>query len=55
MNLQMTGHHLEVSPAMRSYVTDKLTRITRHFDHVIDVNVTCPSRSWNRRSKPPCM
>src|SRR5215203_1482162 len=39
MNLHLSGHHVEVTPAMRDYVTSKLTRITRHFDHVIDVNV----------------
>ncbi len=39
MNLQLTGHHLEITPAIRGYVTSKLERITRHFDHVIDVNV----------------
>src|SRR5260221_12773975 len=39
MNLQLSGPHLEAPPAIRSYVTDKLTRISRHFDHVIDVNV----------------
>lgn len=39
MNLNITGHHLEVTPAIRDYVSAKLERITRHFDHVIDVNV----------------
>jgi putative sigma-54 modulation protein len=39
MNLQLTGHHLDITPAIRGYVTAKLERITRHFDHVIDVNV----------------
>jgi putative sigma-54 modulation protein len=39
MNLQITGHHLDVTPAIRDYVTSKLARINRHFDHVIDVNV----------------
>lgn len=40
MNLQLTGHHLEVTPALRDYVTNKLSRISNHFDHVIDVKVT---------------
>ena len=40
MNLQLTGLHLEVTPALRDYVTSKLTRISNHFDHVIDVKVT---------------
>ncbi|HOG03205.1 MAG: ribosome-associated translation inhibitor RaiA [Candidatus Accumulibacter sp.] len=39
MNLQVSGHHLEITPALHDYVTGKLERITRHFDNVIDVNV----------------
>jgi putative sigma-54 modulation protein len=39
MNLTISGHHLEVTPAMRSYVASKLDRITRHFDQVVDVKV----------------
>lgn len=39
MNLNVTGHHLEITPAIRDYVTAKLDRVTRHFDDVIDVNV----------------
>lgn len=39
MNLQITGHHLEVTPAIREYIENKLERVTRHFDHVIDTKV----------------
>jgi putative sigma-54 modulation protein len=39
MNLHLTGHHVEITNAIREYVTHKLARINRHFDHVIDVNV----------------
>ena len=39
MNLTISGHHLDVSPALRSYVTNKLDRISRHFDQVVDVKV----------------
>ena len=39
MNLQVTGLHLDVTPALREYVETKLERITRHVDHVIDVAV----------------
>jgi putative sigma-54 modulation protein len=39
MNLQISGHHLEITPAIHAYVTGKLERVTRHFDNVIDVNV----------------
>jgi putative sigma-54 modulation protein len=39
MNLQLTGHHVEITPSIREYVVSKLDRINRHFDNVIDVNV----------------
>jgi putative sigma-54 modulation protein len=39
MNLNLTGHRLEITPAIRDYVMAKLDRVTRHFDDVIDVNV----------------
>lgn len=39
MNLTITGHHLEVTPAIRDYVTSKIERIKRHFDQVINVSV----------------
>jgi len=39
MKLNISGHHLEVTPAIRDYVASKIGRITRHFDNVIDVNV----------------
>ncbi|MBT8049262.1 MAG: ribosome-associated translation inhibitor RaiA [Xanthomonadales bacterium] len=39
MQINITGHHVEVSPALRAYVTEKLQRISRHFDHVISINV----------------
>ena len=38
MQLSITGHHVEVTPALRSYVEKKLERIARHFEQVIDVH-----------------
>ena len=39
MNLNITGHHVEVTPAIREYVTTKLDRVIRHFDNVTSVAV----------------
>jgi putative sigma-54 modulation protein len=39
MNLTISGHHVELTPAIREYVQTKLERIKRHFDHVIDIAV----------------
>lgn len=39
MNLTISGHHLELTPAIREYVESKLLRIKRHFDDVLDITV----------------
>jgi len=49
MNLHLTGHHVEITPAIREYVTGKLEKINRHFDHVIDVNVVMTVEKLDQR------
>jgi putative sigma-54 modulation protein len=39
MNLNITGHHIEVTPALREYVLNKVEKVIRHFDHVTSVHV----------------
>jgi ribosome hibernation promoting factor len=40
MNLHLTAHHLEITPAIRGYATEKFEKLKRHFDNVvIDVNI----------------
>ncbi len=39
MNLNISGHHVDVTDALRNYVESKMTRVERHFDHVIDAEV----------------
>lgn len=51
MNLQISGHHLEITPALHDYVTSKLERVTRHFDHVIDVNVILSVEKLNQKAE----
>ena len=51
MNLTISGHHLDVTPALRSYVTSKLDRITRHFDQVVDVKVLLTVENQKEKEK----
>ncbi|MBT9460812.1 MAG: ribosome-associated translation inhibitor RaiA [Rugosibacter sp.] len=39
MNLNLTGHHVEITPALREHVTLKLDRVSRHFDQVTSTHV----------------
>lgn len=38
MQLNVTGHHIDVTASLRNYVENKIERIERHFDHVSDVH-----------------
>ena len=38
MQLNLTGHHVDVTPAMRDYVEEKLQKLERHFDHVTGIH-----------------
>ena len=39
MQINITGHHIEVTDSMRNYVISKLEKLERHFDHVTNVHV----------------
>jgi len=40
MQLKLTGHHVEVTEALRAYVEKRLGRVSRHFDEIIDLHCT---------------
>jgi len=39
MNLNVTGHHVEVTDSMRNYVVEKLQRLQRHSENLFDIHV----------------
>lgn len=39
MQIKLSGHHVEITPALQGYVNDKLERIERHFDNVTSAQV----------------
>ncbi len=39
MQLNVTGHHVEITSALHDYVASKLEKLERHFDHVTNVHV----------------
>jgi|SRR5690554_214620 len=40
MQINISGHHLELTPALKEYVTSKFDRLERHFDHISNCYVT---------------
>lgn len=39
MQINITGHHIEITDALKDYVTEKMQKLTRHFDHVTNAHV----------------
>lgn len=39
MQLNLSGHHIDITTALRDYVSNKMERLERHFDHVTNVHV----------------
>ena len=39
MQLNLTGHHVDITPALRSYIENKFERLERHFEQMTNVHV----------------
>ena len=39
MQINITGHHVDVTPALRAYVTEKMQKLSRHFQQVNSIHV----------------
>ena len=51
MQISVTGHHVEVTEALRNYVDTKFDKLERHFDQVIDVHVILSVESCGKRQR----
>lgn len=40
MQVNITGHHVELTNSLRDYVSEKLSRVQRHYDNITNVQVT---------------
>ncbi|MBS9778668.1 MAG: ribosome-associated translation inhibitor RaiA [Gammaproteobacteria bacterium] len=51
MNITILGHHIEVTEALRDYVTQKVERISGHYDKINKVNVTLSVEKYNQKAE----
>ena len=51
MQINVTGHHVDVTPPLRQYVIEKMERVSRHFDAVISVNVVLTVERHNHQAE----
>jgi putative sigma-54 modulation protein len=51
MQLNVTGHHVDVTSSLKGYVERKLDRIVRHSDHVMDVHCVLTVEKLRHRAE----
>jgi putative sigma-54 modulation protein len=39
MNLTISGHHIEVTPALKEYISEKIEKLAAHFDDLLNAKV----------------
>lgn len=39
MQINLTGHHVDITDSLRGYVDTKFEKLARHFDHINNVHV----------------
>ena len=55
MQLDLSGHHVEVTPALRGYVLKKFERISRHFEQLIDVHCVLSVEKFGHKAEATLM
>jgi len=51
MQLNISGHHVDVTDAMRSYAADKMRRLERHYDHITNAHVVLSVDKLRQRAE----
>ena len=51
MQINHTGHHVEITDSLRNYVDTKFSKLERHFDHISNVHVILNVEKLNQKAE----
>lgn len=51
MQLNLSGHHVELTDSLRAYVSSKLERLERHFDRITNMTVVLSVEKQRQRAE----
>lgn len=51
MQLSISGHHIELTDALRTYVEEKLQKLERHYDHITNAHVILSVEKLRQRAE----
>ena len=51
MQINLTGHHVEVTTSLRDYIDTKFAKLERHFDHINNVHVVLTVEKLDQKAE----
>jgi len=51
MQLNISGHHVDVTDALRSYAEEKLQKLERHYDHITNAHLVLTVEKMRQRAE----
>ena len=51
MQLSISGRHIDVTDALKDYVTGKVTKLERHYDHITNIHVVLSVDKLDQRAE----
>ncbi|REL30641.1 ribosome hibernation promoting factor [Thalassotalea euphylliae] len=51
MQINLSGHHVEVTDSLRDFVNTKFAKLERHFDHINNVYVVLTVEKLNQKAE----
>lgn len=51
MQINLTGHHVDVTSSLREYVNTKFAKLERHFDHISNVHVVLTVEKLDQKAE----
>ncbi len=51
MQLSISGHHIDVTDALKAFVTGKLKKLERHYDHITNIHVVLSVDKLDQRAE----
>lgn len=51
MQINLTGHHVEITSSLRDYVDTKFAKLERHFDHINNVHIVLTIEKLDQKAE----
>ncbi len=51
MQLNISGHHIDITDALRTYVSEKLEKLERHYDQMTNVHVVLSVEKLQKKAE----